>query len=176
MVGESRPAMALTFRDAGPDDLAAIADLWFRAQAARRPGSFVTIADSRAFVAERAAQGAAWFVLASESERIVGIAYGAPGRKDDGLGKPIPKLLHLGMVAIEPAYWGRGIGKGVVQRSFEIAAQRGFRTMQLWTHADNVRAQRLFEGLGFTRTGRVKRDPRGETIVYYVRKLDRFLQ
>ncbi len=159
--------MAVTFVDAGRDDLEAIAALWFRAQAARRPGPFVTIADSRALVAQRVAQPGSWFIFAAEGQRVVGIAYGAPGRNDDGLGKPIRGLLHLGMIAVEPHDWGRGIGKGLVQQSFAMARERAFREMQLWTHADNLRAQKLFEGLGFTRSGRIKRDPRGETIVHY---------
>lgn len=164
--------MSVTFVDAGRDDLEAIAALWFRAQAARRPGPFVTIADSRALVTQRAAQPNSWFIFATQGERVVGSAYGAPGRSDDGLGKPIRGLLHLGMVAVEPSEWGRGIGRRLVQRSSEIAHEHGFRRMQLWTHADNLRAQKLFERHGFTRSGRIKRDPRGETIVHYVRTLD----
>ncbi|MBC5798607.1 MAG: GNAT family N-acetyltransferase [Candidatus Eremiobacteraeota bacterium] len=164
--------MPVTFVDAGRDDLEAIAALWFRAQAARRPGPFVTIADSRTLVMQRAAQPNSWFIFATQGERVVGIAYGAPGRSDDGLGKPIRGLLHLGMVAVEPGDWGRGIGRGLLGRTFEMARERGFRKVQLWTHADNLRAQKLFERHGFTRSGRIKRDPRGETIVHYERSLD----
>ncbi len=164
-------AVVVTFSEAGSADLTAIAELWFRAQAARRPGSFVTIADSREFVAQRAVQPGAWFLLAADNGRTVGIVYGAPGRKDDGAGRPIRGLLHLGMVAVDPARWGQGVGRELLQRSFDLAADRGFRRLQLWTHADNVRAQRLWERFGFVRSGRIKRDPRGETIVHYEREL-----
>ncbi len=161
--------MTLTFVEAGPDDFTAIAALWFRAQAARRSASFATLSDSRALVALRAAEAGSWFILASEDERTVGFAHGVPGRKNDGLGKPIRGLLQLGMIAVEPSEWGHGIGKRLMERCFEIALERDYHKLQLWTHADNVRAQRLCEGLGFTRTGRIKLDPRGETIVQYGR-------
>ncbi len=163
--------MAVTVADAASGDLDAISDLWFRAQAARRPGSFVTIRDARALVEQRAAQRGASFVVALENEHMVGFAAAMPGREEDGRGKLAPGLIHLGMVAVEPHEWGRGIGKLLVERSCELGVQRGFRKMQLWTHADNVRAQRLYEGLGFTRSGRFKQDPRGETIVHYLRPL-----
>ena len=38
---------------------------------------------------------------------------------------------------------------------------------QLWTHAGNERAQRLYERRGFGRSGREKLDDAGETIVHY---------
>jgi hypothetical protein len=49
------------------------------------------------------------------------------------------------------------------------AFDRGFASFQLWTHADNERAQRLYEGLGFQRSGREKDDDLGERTVQYVR-------
>lgn len=163
--------MTLTFVDAGPSDLAAISALWFRAQVARRSGSFATLSDSRSLVALRASEPGSLFILATEGERTVGFVHGVWGRKQDGLGKPIRGLFHLGMIAVEPSDWGRGIGKALMQRCFEVAQKNEIRKIQLWTSADNVRAQRLCEGLGFTRSGRIKLDPRGETIVQYVRPL-----
>ncbi|MGH7727844.1 MAG: GNAT family N-acetyltransferase [Vulcanimicrobiaceae bacterium] len=124
--------------------------------------------DAQRLVALRAAQPGSWFLRGFEDERHVGIAYGAPGRDDDGLGRAVRGLLHLSMVAVEPNAWGRGIGSQLVQRSLELGAERGFRRVQLWVQADNVRAQRLYERFGLTRSGRVKRDPRGEPIVHYI--------
>ena len=45
--------------------------------------------------------------------------------------------------------------------------ERGYVGFQLWTHGDNQRAQRLYEGVGFRRSGREKDDDLGERIVHY---------
>ena len=159
--------MDLEFVDATRDDHEAIADLWFRAQAARRPGSFVTIRDARTLVAERALLPDARFILACEGGKTVGIAYVGPGRANDGTGLPIRGLLHVSTIAVEPSQWGRGIGTEIVGHVLEVARERGARRIQFWTQADNLRAQRLYERLGFARNGREKRDIRGESIVQY---------
>jgi GNAT superfamily N-acetyltransferase len=44
---------------------------------------------------------------------------------------------------------------------------RGFAHFQLWTQANNRRAQRLYEGIGFRRSGREKVDDLDELIVHY---------
>ena len=156
------------FASATPADREAIADLWFRAQAARRPGSFVTLRDARTLVTERAAAPGSWFVVARERGAIVAVAYGGPGRSGDGVGKPIRGLLHLSTVAVEPAQWGRGLGSRIVRYALDRAREEGYRRVQLWTHTDNVRAQQLYERLGFVRSGRGKTAQRGESMVQYV--------
>ena len=52
-----------------------------------------------------------------------------------------------------------------------MVCSRGYERAQLWTHADNARAQRLYERHGFRRTGREKDDDLGEWIVHYERAL-----
>lgn len=43
--------------------------------------------------------------------------------------------------------------------------------VRLWTHADNVRARRLYDGRGFRRSGLERDDDRGERIVQFERTL-----
>ncbi len=45
--------------------------------------------------------------------------------------------------------------------------ERGYSAFQLWTHADNSRAQRLYEGLQFVRPAGRMDDVSGERIVHY---------
>lgn len=59
----------------------------------------------------------------------------------------------------------------MVEAVLSEARSRGYGRAQLWTHADNTRAQRLYENRGFRRTGREKQDDLGETIVHYERWL-----
>lgn len=73
-------------------------------------------------------------------------------------------------VFVHPGRWGQGIGRLLMQGLMREATNRGYVAFQLWTHADNDRAQRLYEGLGFRRSGREKEDDLGEWTVHYQRR------
>jgi GNAT superfamily N-acetyltransferase len=108
--------------------------------------------------------------VAVVAERIVGAAMMLPARAADGAGEVIAGLCHISMVCVEPGEWGRGIGARLVDRVIGEARELGFEDAQLWTQADNARAQRLYEHRGFVRSGREKAHG-GESIVHYTRSL-----
>jgi ribosomal protein S18 acetylase RimI-like enzyme len=60
----------------------------------------------------------------------------------------------------------------LLERVVADGRERGYTEAQLWTHADNLRANRLYRALGFRRTGRVKIDDWGELLVHYRRSVD----
>lgn len=93
------------------------------------------------------------------------------GPADDGAGPPIDDLCHVGAVFVAPGLWGGGIGGRLVDAVLSGARSRGYARAQLWTHADDRRANRLYVGRGFGRTGREKEDETGETTVHYERRL-----
>lgn len=64
-------------------------------------------------------------------------------------------------------HWGEGLGAALVDAVLVEAHARGYTRAQLWTHADNARAHRLYESRDFQRTGRENHDDVGETIVHY---------
>lgn len=110
-------------------------------------------------------------LVAADEMEIVGMAVAIPARADDGAGPPVPGLCHISMVFVAPDRWGQRIGAQLVDAITAEARSRGYSRAQLWTHADNVRAQRLYERRGFRRTGREKDDDLGEPIVHYARAL-----
>ena len=108
------------------------------------------------------------FLAVAEAEHgLAGMAVGMQGLDDDGAGPPIPGLCHIAMVFVHPDAWGQGVGKQLMRHVLDEGTARGYVRFQLWTHADNDRAQRLYEGLGFRRSGREKDDDLGEHIVHY---------
>jgi RimJ/RimL family protein N-acetyltransferase len=111
------------------------------------------------------------FLLVADEGGISGMAVGMQGLADDGAGPPIQDLCHVGAVFVAPGRWGAGLGGELVEAVLSEARSRGYGRAQLWTHADNTRAQRLYENRGFRRTGRGKEDDLGETIVHYERWL-----
>jgi ribosomal-protein-alanine N-acetyltransferase len=59
--------------------------------------------------------------------------------------------VFLNELGVDPAYEGRGIGKALVTRLWEIAQGRGCRGMWVLTDESNVAAQRVYTGAGGVR-------------------------
>ena len=108
----------------------------------------------------------AFFVVAEDEDEFVGMALGMQGLEEDGAGPPIPGLCHISAVFVAPERWGEGIGRELVHAILVRARERGYGRSQLWTQADNERARRLYEGIGFVRSGREK-EHKNEWIVHY---------
>ncbi|MGH3148975.1 MAG: GNAT family N-acetyltransferase [Rubrobacter sp.] len=162
--------VAVTLRSGGPQDFKAALAVFRAAETARLAGR-----EASAVVEERVrshVENPASFLTVAEVEsEVVGMAVGMQGLSDDGTGPPIEGLCHVGAVFVSPEHWGAGIGGRLVDRVLEEARARGYERAQLWTHADNLRARRLYEHRGFTHTGRKKEVDHGETIVHYARRI-----
>ena len=61
-------------------------------------------------------------------------------------------------IAVEKAYWGRGIGKALTLACIECAKQAGYLQIELEVIAENTSAVRLYESVDFREYGR---NPRG---------------
>ena len=159
-----------TLRPGGPDDIEAAIAVWRAANTARRGGR--PIPPAREEQIRRAiAKPDAFLLVADDAGQVVGMALGMQGLAADGAGPPIPGLCHPSLVFVAPDRWGQGIGGRIVDVVLADARRRGYDRVQLWTHADNVRAQRLYERRGFRRTGRALDDDGGERSVHYERAL-----
>lgn len=150
-------------------DVERAVEVFVAAERARRDRPVDVDATTR--VGERLRSGAGWLVVAEEDERLVGMAVGYDTRADDGAGEVIPGWCHLSMVFVTPDVWGRGIGGQVLDAVLAEARRRGYEHIQLWTHEDNLRGQRLYASRGFTRNGREKDDLHGEPIAMWERAL-----
>lgn len=102
-----------------------------------------------AFVQENLANDVAQFV-ALDGLRVVGWADIVPG-----WAHAIAHCGTLGM-GVLPDYRGRGIGESLLRACLAKARTRGITRVELAARADNARAIRLYERLGFVREG-VKR-------------------
>ncbi len=157
-------------RRGGPADFEPAVEVWRAANEARMGGR----ASPPPVQLERlhaALRDPASFLFVADDGGISGMAVGMQGLADDGAGPPIQDLCHIGAVFVAPGRWGAGLGGELVGAVLSEARSRGYGRAQLWTHADNVRAQRLYENRGFRRTGREKQDDLGETIVHLERWL-----
>ncbi|MET7396082.1 GNAT family N-acetyltransferase [Dactylosporangium sp. NPDC005572] len=169
-----------TTRAARPADVMAVARLWTAANIARHaetglplgPVVGVGTAEAERQVRVRLVDGAGFALLVEEADELVAMAFLLQALAQDGASEdPLPGLAHVSMIAVHPDRWGQGLGTLVVEQAQHHARERGFTRGQLWTHASNQRAQRLYARLGWTASGRAKIDDHGERILHYVREL-----
>jgi ribosomal protein S18 acetylase RimI-like enzyme len=108
---------------------------------------------------------------AEPGPELIGTILAVQGLGQDGAGPPVPGLLHISLLSVAPDRWGRHVGRLLVEAVLNRGAANGFQDAQLWTHADNLRANRLYKAMGFRRSGRVRVDDWGELLVHYRRSL-----
>lgn len=157
-------------REGTPPDHEAAVEVWRTANEARRRGAPAPAEHERR-VRDRFGLPAVWLLVADDDGEVVGVTSGMAARDDDGAGAVIAGRCHLSLVFVRPDRWGRGIGGDLVDGALEEARRRGYQRIQLWTHEDNERAQRLYTRRGFARTGRTKDDDTGERIGLWERDL-----
>jgi ribosomal protein S18 acetylase RimI-like enzyme len=154
-----------------PADFEPVIAVWRAAQAARRadrPAQAEREDRARGYLGKPDA----FLLVAEDAGEVVGMGLGMQGLADDGAGPPLPGLCHIAMIFVAPERWGEGIGGRVVGGVLMEARSRGYERAQLWTYAENARAQRLYERQGFRRSGReAKEDFGGEWIAHYERVL-----
>jgi ribosomal protein S18 acetylase RimI-like enzyme len=88
-------------------------------------------------------------LVAVADGRVRGMLLAEPGREPDG--SLIAGLCHISMLFVHPGCQGNGLGRLLLDRLRTQTAGR----LQVWTGADNDRAQRLYRRAGFVPTGRV---------------------
>lgn len=159
-----------TVRRGTPADFDAALHAWRTAEEARRNGREASREHGER-VRAHVENPDAFLFVADAGGGVVGMAVGTQGLADDGAGPPVRGLCHVGAVFVAPDRWGGGIGGALVDAVLAEARSRGYHRAQLWTHAGNPRAHRLYERRGFRRTGREKQDDGGETIVHYEHNL-----
>ena len=70
-------------------------------------------------------------------------------------GKRSHHVFILGLI-VSRAHWRRGIGRAVMDHLISASADLGAKKIFLDFNANNVGAQRMYEGLGFVYEGRKK--------------------
>ena len=58
-------------------------------------------------------------------------------------------------ISIKKKAWGLGLGTVLIERALEQTKENGFAQVELGVFADNERAQRLYQKLGFQQMGRI---------------------
>lgn len=115
-------------------------------------------------VQEKLAQPDAVLLVAADQAQVVGMLLAEPGLADD-LTSRMGDLGHISMVFVRPEAARQGVGTLLLRTLDEVAVERGWRRLSLWTRETNTSAQALYRRSGFTRTSQQARLPGGDEIV-----------
>ncbi len=88
---------------------------------------------------------AAGFLLHELSGQLAGFCW-TKIQPDDEADEMLGEIY---VIAVNPAFQGRGLGKQLVLAGLEYLADKGLRTGMLYVDRDNVEARSLYKGLGF---------------------------
>jgi len=153
MADDGVAVVPMSVRRCRPEELDGAFAVWLAANEAR--GRFPSTA-RRARVRAKLADSEAFSIVAVDQGSVVGMALGEPGRLADGEGPRDFSLLHVSMAFVDPARWGTGVGRALLDELFAEARRAGYLRAALWTASDNERARRLYVGSGMHPTGRRK--------------------
>ncbi|HWI83646.1 GNAT family N-acetyltransferase [Ramlibacter sp.] len=97
-------------------------------------------------------------ILERDCPAVVAVANGRVVGWCDVLPTHGESRAHVGIIGLGlmPEYRGRGIGAALMRAALERAWAKGFTRIELTVRADNVRAKRLYERLGFTLEGTLR--------------------
>ena len=123
------------------------------------PGAFAATTPSAGLIEQRFGEGPIW--VAERQGTIVGTASAVP--KGTGL--------YVRSVAVLPAVRGRQVGQALMQQVEEYALAEGFRLMFLSTTPFLTGAIRLYERIGFQRSGEGPHELHGTPLVTMVKEL-----
>lgn len=161
--------LTLTVRLARPADAADVARVYIESWQDTYPG-MIPHALLRAMTpkgqtarwqaAIRAQAREAVLVAENDAQGIVGMASLGPVR-DRGLSFDS----EVYTLYVDPAHFGRGIGRALLTASFVLLRQRGFKSCVIWAHAKN-NARFFYEAMGgrivAERNGRLMGEPTPE--------------
>jgi RimJ/RimL family protein N-acetyltransferase len=146
-------AQVLTMAEAGPADAAS---LLTHARCVARESDFLKAGPGErtltrevqaAFLRHLRARAAGFVLKGTVGDRLVAVLSLVRSRQ--------PRLRHRAEIGltVRAAHWGQGIGLRMVTAAIALAQAHGLRKLNLSVRADNRRALRLYQSLGFSQEG-----------------------
>ena len=113
----------------------------------------MSVLDEAKFLQEKTESSNEIEILAVVDDMIVGTA----GIESIGSREKIRHRADFG-ISVDEEFWGLGIGRALTEACISCAREAGYAQLELSVVAENTKAIRLYEGVGFTEYGR---NPRG---------------
>lgn len=91
-------------------------------------------------------------VACSDLDHVIGFAQLTRGTLEECLSHK-EKQVELQRLYVAQEYHGMGVGKALIERVEEMAREQGFRTLWLGVWEENLKAQKVYERMGFEKVG-----------------------
>jgi ribosomal protein S18 acetylase RimI-like enzyme len=144
----------MQIRHAVPEDARAVAeihvDAWRAAYADILPEAFLaslTVSSRQAFWDRFLAENQGDLQVAMEGDRMFGWINTGPCR-DEGLARDEAEIWAF---YVSPAVWSKGVGRQLWVSARNRLIEQGHRQCHLWVLAQNARAIRFYQAVGFDR-------------------------
>jgi ribosomal protein S18 acetylase RimI-like enzyme len=103
-------------------------------------------------------------LVAVDGGRVVGFVTFGPNEQGDDA-----SVGELYAIYLDPACWGRGIGRALFSAAERGLREDGYRAAVLWVLESNARARRFYEIAGWSTDGGRKTEHRGDVPLHEVR-------
>ena len=94
-------------------------------------------------------------------QAVVGFDIGRRLSRDE----PAEGVGELYTIYVEPAHWGTGVGRALIERAEESMRASGFAEARLWVLEGNERAERFYRAAGWEHDGRKVDEFQGAEVV-----------
>lgn len=97
------------------------------------------------------------YYLLLKDKTAIGVCALHPSRDID-----LNKTIEIGVFYLLPDHWGTGAGRIMFDKAFQlITTEATYNSISLWVLAQNSRARKFYEKLGFKHDGTIKEINRG---------------
>ena len=144
--------VVIQVRSAKVEDAAAIAEVhvasWCTAYRNLMPEailSALSVAEREAHWGESIAKGEPQILVAEDGGEVIGFLAFGPSR-DEGAS---PDTLEIRALYVNPRSWSNGAGRALCQTCYSSGLALGGKMLSLWVLAENHRARKFYESVGF---------------------------
>ena len=128
------------------EDLEAIVKLYLRAYKGLEEYAYTHPKDVKAYIKWLLKRDPEGFVLKRDGSKIVAFVAGDANWFSKREGKNVGAIHEI---VVDPDYWGRGIGKTLMNRTLNYFLGKGLDLAELWVGDRNERAINFYKRLGF---------------------------
>jgi ribosomal protein S18 acetylase RimI-like enzyme len=155
---------AFTVRPATVDDVAAISTVHVRSWQVAYRGQMPDRVLDELDPAERASRrlrhmndpgdpGRTVVAVEQPGDAVIGFTDFGPRRNDDDWQQIIDDEGQVYAIYVDPAHWGRGVGRALMDAAVADLTRDGGRPVRLWVLGTNERSRRFYERYGFVLDG-----------------------
>lgn len=143
---------AMTIRPARPADAQAIAHIhiatWQRAYQHILPAAYLaalSMEERQAMWEQALKNGPTHTLVIEEQGQVAGFSSIGQSRDEGATASDF----EIWAIYLHPQYWARGLGRALWQASKDYAVTHAATSISLWVFADNARALRFYQKVGF---------------------------